>query len=179
LKTPYLSGCYRCSADVRWVRAGSGTSTSTICVAELSLPQCPGKTFKARVATRSHAIDANARTLLVELNADNPRGLLEPGAFRPCCRNSSALVGMCTTRGSAGEIERDLRVSGSNVRCGATSVAGLDFYYVVDVRGIEKLRSSMRKDQPPSLSRDGSVSRCDARALSARLADRHGSVRAF
>jgi hypothetical protein len=24
--------------------------------------------------------------------------------FRPCCRNSSALVGMCTTRGSAGRL---------------------------------------------------------------------------
>ena len=31
--------------------------------------------------TTSHAIDANARTLLVELNADNPAGLFEPGAY--------------------------------------------------------------------------------------------------
>ena len=50
-------------------------------VAELHLPQYPNKTFKATVATTSNAINVSARTLLVELHADNPDGLLQPGAY--------------------------------------------------------------------------------------------------
>jgi RND family efflux transporter MFP subunit len=49
--------------------------------AELHLPQYPDKTFKATVATTSNAINPNARTLLVELHADNPDGELQPGAY--------------------------------------------------------------------------------------------------
>jgi RND family efflux transporter MFP subunit len=49
--------------------------------ADLRLPQYPGKTFKAEVATTSSAINLNARTLLVELYAENPDGLLQPGAY--------------------------------------------------------------------------------------------------
>ena len=49
--------------------------------AELQLPQYPDKTFKAAVATTSGAINTSARTLLVELHADNPDGQLQPGAY--------------------------------------------------------------------------------------------------
>ena len=49
--------------------------------ADLRLPQYPDKTFKAAVATTSSAINLNARTLLVELHADNPDGMLQPGAY--------------------------------------------------------------------------------------------------
>jgi RND family efflux transporter MFP subunit len=49
--------------------------------AELQLPQYPAKTFKATVATTSNAINTNARTLLVELHADNADGNLQPGAY--------------------------------------------------------------------------------------------------
>lgn len=49
--------------------------------AALQLPQYPNKTFKAAVATTSSAINPNARTLLVELHADNPHGELQPGAY--------------------------------------------------------------------------------------------------
>jgi len=49
--------------------------------AELHLPQYPGRTFKATVATTSNAINMEARTLLVELHADNRDGLLQPGAY--------------------------------------------------------------------------------------------------
>jgi RND family efflux transporter MFP subunit len=49
--------------------------------ATLHLPQYPDKTFKAAVATTSSAINTSARTLLVELHADNPDGLLQPGAY--------------------------------------------------------------------------------------------------
>jgi len=49
--------------------------------AELHLPQYPDKTFNAVVATTSSAINTNARTLLVELHADNPDSQLQPGAY--------------------------------------------------------------------------------------------------
>jgi RND family efflux transporter MFP subunit len=49
--------------------------------ADLRLPQYPDKTFQAAVATTSNAINLNARTLLVELYAENPDGLLQPGAY--------------------------------------------------------------------------------------------------
>ena len=49
--------------------------------AEVHLPQYPGRTFKATVATTSDAINMEARTLLVELHVDNPDGLLQPGAY--------------------------------------------------------------------------------------------------
>ncbi len=49
--------------------------------AELHLPELPKKTFQATVATTSRAIALNSRTLLVELHAQNPDGLLQPGAY--------------------------------------------------------------------------------------------------
>jgi RND family efflux transporter MFP subunit len=49
--------------------------------AELTLPQYPDKTFKSTIATTSSAISQTARTLLVELHADNPDSLLQPGAY--------------------------------------------------------------------------------------------------
>jgi RND family efflux transporter MFP subunit len=50
-------------------------------VAEVHLPQYPDKTFKAAVATTSSAINMAARTLLVELHAENPDSQLQPGAY--------------------------------------------------------------------------------------------------
>ncbi len=50
-------------------------------VADLTLPQYPDKTFKSTIATTSSAINTTARTLLVELHADNPDSLLQPGAY--------------------------------------------------------------------------------------------------
>jgi RND family efflux transporter MFP subunit len=50
-------------------------------MAELDLPQYPDKTFKATVATTSEAINEAARTLLVELHADNTDNLLQPGTY--------------------------------------------------------------------------------------------------
>ena len=49
--------------------------------ADLHLPQYPDKTFKANVATTSNAINMSARTLLVELHAENPDAQLQPGAY--------------------------------------------------------------------------------------------------
>jgi RND family efflux transporter MFP subunit len=49
--------------------------------ADLHLPQYADRVFKAVVATTSGAINESARTLLVELHADNADGLLQPGTY--------------------------------------------------------------------------------------------------
>jgi RND family efflux transporter MFP subunit len=49
--------------------------------AELNVPQYPGQTFKAVVATTARAFSSSARTLLVELYAANSNGMLEPGMY--------------------------------------------------------------------------------------------------
>lgn len=49
--------------------------------ADLDLPQYPDRPFKAVVATTSQAINPSSRTLLVELYAANPGGLLQPGTY--------------------------------------------------------------------------------------------------
>jgi RND family efflux transporter MFP subunit len=49
--------------------------------AALYLPQYPDKTFKATVATTARAINLASRTLLVELHAENPDQLLQPGTY--------------------------------------------------------------------------------------------------
>jgi RND family efflux transporter MFP subunit len=49
--------------------------------ASLALPQYPGVTFPARLATTANAINEQSRTVLVELLADNPQGRLWPGTF--------------------------------------------------------------------------------------------------
>jgi RND family efflux transporter MFP subunit len=49
--------------------------------AKIFVPEYPGRAFDAVIATSSHAIDANSRSLLIELIADNSQGLLTPGSF--------------------------------------------------------------------------------------------------
>jgi RND family efflux transporter MFP subunit len=49
--------------------------------AELDLPQYPDRKFTAVVATTAQAINPAARTLLVELHATNPDGVLQPGTY--------------------------------------------------------------------------------------------------
>lgn len=49
--------------------------------ATFDLPQYPGQQFIATVATISHALDANSRSMLVELQSDNPDGKLFAGAY--------------------------------------------------------------------------------------------------
>jgi RND family efflux transporter MFP subunit len=49
--------------------------------AELVLPQRPDISLQATVVTTAHAISEASRTLLVELQADNPTGALQPGTY--------------------------------------------------------------------------------------------------
>jgi len=56
-------------------------SLHTGLTAALHLPQYSDRVFNATVATTSEAINESARTLLVELHADNSEGLLQPGTY--------------------------------------------------------------------------------------------------
>jgi RND family efflux transporter MFP subunit len=48
---------------------------------DLTLDEYPGRRFPATVIRNASAIDIAARTLLVEVDVDNPGGLLLPGAY--------------------------------------------------------------------------------------------------
>jgi RND family efflux transporter MFP subunit len=49
--------------------------------ASLTLDQYPGQVFKGTIARNSNMIDSASRTLNVEVDVDNPKGLLLPGAY--------------------------------------------------------------------------------------------------
>lgn len=49
--------------------------------ATLTLDEYPGRSFEGTIARNSNAIDQSTRTLNVEVDVDNPRGELLPGAY--------------------------------------------------------------------------------------------------
>ena len=49
--------------------------------ATLTLDEFPGQTFRGTLVRNANAIDLASRTLLVEVDVDNPRGQLLPGAY--------------------------------------------------------------------------------------------------
>ena len=49
--------------------------------ASLTLDQYPGHAFEGTIARNSNMIDAASRTLNVEVDVDNPKGLLLPGSY--------------------------------------------------------------------------------------------------
>src|SRR5437764_7573854 len=49
--------------------------------ATIEMPEYPGQQFDATVVTTSHAMNANSRSMLVELQADNGAGKFSAGAY--------------------------------------------------------------------------------------------------
>jgi len=49
--------------------------------AELTLAELPGRRFRGKLVRTSEAMDAGTRTLLAEVDFDNPTGELRPGAY--------------------------------------------------------------------------------------------------
>ena len=49
--------------------------------AALTLDEFPGQTFRGTLVRNANAIDLSSRTLLVEVDVDNPTGQLLPGAY--------------------------------------------------------------------------------------------------
>lgn len=50
-------------------------------MAELMVPELPGRTFPAKVVQTSRAMSADSRTLLTELQVDNSKGEILPGTY--------------------------------------------------------------------------------------------------
>ena len=75
-----MADVHRMRVFVQVPQAMSGSIKAGM-TADLDLPQYPDRTFEAVVATTAQAIDPGARTLLVELHATNPDGLLQPGTY--------------------------------------------------------------------------------------------------
>ena len=49
--------------------------------ADIEIQSLPGRTFKGKLSRTAQSIDANSRTLLVEIDLDNPAGGILPGSF--------------------------------------------------------------------------------------------------
>ena len=49
--------------------------------AELTLSEFPGRRFHGKLVRTAEAMDAGTRTLLTEVDVDNPTGELKPGAY--------------------------------------------------------------------------------------------------
>jgi RND family efflux transporter MFP subunit len=58
------------------IRAAQSGATATLFLGEF-----PGRTFSGKIVRNSNAIDPTSRTLLVEVDVDNPTGELLPGAY--------------------------------------------------------------------------------------------------
>jgi RND family efflux transporter MFP subunit len=58
--------------------------------ATFTVPQFPGRTFPATVVAASHLMEANSRTMQIELQADNPGGVLAAGSY---CQVSFQVAG--------------------------------------------------------------------------------------
>jgi RND family efflux transporter, MFP subunit len=50
-------------------------------IADIDIQNLPGRTFKGRLARTAQAIDPESRTLLSEIDLDNPGGEILPGSF--------------------------------------------------------------------------------------------------
>ena len=50
-------------------------------IANLTLAEFPGRTFPGKLVRTAGAIDAGTRTLLTEIDVDNPSGQLKPGSY--------------------------------------------------------------------------------------------------
>jgi RND family efflux transporter MFP subunit len=60
------------------------TYTSAIRIgtqADIEIQNMPGRVFKGKMARTAQSIDVNSRTLLTEIDLDNPRGEILPGSF--------------------------------------------------------------------------------------------------
>jgi RND family efflux transporter MFP subunit len=60
------------------------TYTSAIRIgteADIEIQNLPGRVFKGKMARTAQSIDVNSRTLLTEIDLDNPRGEILPGSF--------------------------------------------------------------------------------------------------
>lgn len=75
-----LADTSRLRVQVRVPQTGARAMATGV-VAQLTIPEWPGRTFAARVVRTAGAMDAASRTLLTELEADNASGELMAGGY--------------------------------------------------------------------------------------------------
>ena len=94
--------------------------------ADIQVTELPGRKFMGRVARLSGALDTNTRTLLIEVQVENPAGILLPGMY--------AQVHFAVARLAA-----PMLVPGDTIvtRAGGTSVAVVDGSNQVHFRTIQ------------------------------------------
>jgi RND family efflux transporter MFP subunit len=151
-------------ADVHEVRvfvevpqAMSGGITPGM-TAQLYLPQYPQRMFKAVVATTSGAINRESRTLLVELHADNPGEVLQPGTYAQVHFNLAANPNVLTIPTTALVFQRagmQVAVLGPGNRAELKPVT-LGRNFGADVQVLTGLSPTDRViDSPPDSLSDG------------------------
>jgi RND family efflux transporter MFP subunit len=128
--------------------------------AELYLPQYPDRTFKAVVATTADAINTTSRTLLVELHADNPDGVLQSGTYAEVHFNLKPQSGVLTIPATALIFQQagmQVAVVGPNNRAEMRSVT-LGRNFGTDVEIVKGLSAGDRViDSPPDSLSNGEV----------------------
>jgi RND family efflux transporter MFP subunit len=126
--------------------------------ASFEMPQYPGQQFDAVLVTTSHAMDANSRSMLVELQADNAEGKYFAGAY---CQvhfqlpNDPNVVRVPATALVPGNQGMEVAVLGANNRVLLKPIRlGRDFGDGVEV--VAGLSSADRViDSPPETLQNG------------------------
>jgi RND family efflux transporter MFP subunit len=125
--------------------------------ATFEMPQYPGQQFNATVITSSNAIDLNSRSMLIELQADNPGGKLFAGAYCQVRFNPPTDPNMVRVPATAlVPVDHGVQVAtlGANNKVVMKSVQlGRDFGDSVEV--IAGLASDRVIDSPPETLQSG------------------------
>lgn len=131
-------------------------------VATFEAPQFPGRTFQATVTAVSHLLEAGSRTMQVELQADNPDGMLAAGSYCQVSFTAPGQPGAVKVPATALISEADgyrLAVAGADGRVQMRTVkVGRDLGDAVEVTA--GLQPSDRViDSPPETLRAGDAVR--------------------
>ena len=128
--------------------------------ATFEAPQYPGRVFTAQIVGLSHQFDANSKTMQVELQTDNPDGLLAAGSYCQVRLTSPSDPGALRVPATALVTQTDgprLAVVGADGRVRLQPVKlGRDLGDKVEV--ISGVQTTDRViDSPPETLRDGDV----------------------
>lgn len=140
--------------------------------ASLTLDEFPGRVFRGKLVRNSSAIDPASRTLLVEVDVDNPDGLLLPGAYVSVHLKLPAAIRSVTVPANTLLFRREgLRVA--VVRDGKANLVpitiGRDYGANVEVVSGLRASDSIIVDPPDSLE-DGAPVRLQVGRLQAEKA---------
>ena len=146
--------------------------------ATLDLPQYPGKNFEATLVTTSRSVSENSRTMLVELQTDNPDGKLWPGTYCDVhfeIPGNPSLVRVPATALVAADQGMQVAVIGLDGKTALKPVRlGRDLGDTVEVLDGLTLTDNVI-DNPPETLQAGEEVRLAAGAEAPKLAERAGA----